>query len=421
MSPAGGRPEGGEALRFTDTLCRCTRRFTPRSRGAVRFYTCGPSVYTRQHLGNYRTFIFEDVLQRYLEHLGYEVRRLIYLTDIEDKALDRARECGVDLEELTQPVIERFEAETRLLRLRLPRPRELPRSSTSVDGAVRVIRKLLRTGHAYRHGRNIYFDTLAYERFGELARVDLSRWPPRRTVRFHRDTYPGHRWNRGDFILWHGGRSGRPETWDTEIGPGRPSWNVQDPAVIVEHLGTTVDISAGGADNLVRHHDYIRAVMESFSGTTYARFWLHGELLTVNGAKMSKRRGNAVYVETLTGMGLAPGQIRFFLIDGHYRRALDLSARSIAAACARHRELRAAVDEAQRRVRAARRHAPGEAPRLVDAFRERMNDDLDVEGAVGAVIARLRELGADRGAPRGGWRAVRAELDAIDRVLEVGL
>ncbi|NTU48285.1 MAG: class I tRNA ligase family protein, partial [Syntrophobacteraceae bacterium] len=290
-----------------------TRRkelFRSREDRIVRMFTCGPSIYGRPHLGNYRTFAWEDVLQRYLEHLGYTVHRLMNMTDVEDKALAEAEKAGTTVQELTDEKAGLFFREAHTLRIRLPNP--LPRSSTSVDQAVRLIQILMEKGYAYEYGKDIFYDPGKFQGFGRLFGLDMSRWPKTKR-RFRKDTYPGRRWNLGDFILWHGYRQGDKLYWDTDIGRGRPSWNIQDPAMVTEHLGYSIDIACGGIDNLYRHHDYNIAVVEGVSGSDFSRFWLHGEHLLANGKKMSKSIGNIVYPEDLQKDGYSGEQIRFYL------------------------------------------------------------------------------------------------------------
>ncbi len=157
-----------------------------------------------------------------------------------------------------------------------------------------MIERLLELKIAYRHGDNIYFDPLKFPGFGKLYGLDMSRWPTRKK-RFHRDTYPGIQWNLGDFILWHGYREGDTVFWDTAIGRGRPSWNIQDPSMVASHFQETLSIYCGGIDNLYRHHDYSLAILESLRPYPMARFWLHGHHLLVGGRKMSKSRGTVYY------------------------------------------------------------------------------------------------------------------------------
>ncbi len=412
-------------LKLYNTLTDRQERFTPRGAGSVKFFSCGPSVYRRQHLGNYRTFLFEDVLQKYLEYRGLAVERVINFTDVEDKAVDEAAEKGVDVAVLRRPVEEAFFKECALLGIRLPDT--IPRASTSVGAAVRLIRRLIERGHAYRHEGEVFFDPLTYKGFGRLYGLDMRRWPKRK-VRFHRDTYPGQRWNLGDFILWHKRRDTPGEVWwDTEIGEGRPAWNIQDAAMIEKHLGHRIDIHAGGIDNLYRHHDYTRAVMEGAFGGTFCPFWVHGGHLLVDGVKMSKSRNNVTYIDDLLGIGFLPRHIRFFLLYGPFREPLDMRLSRLEQCAGR-------LDRIRRRTRAllkamsgpgAKEERNGAKPdgAVRTAFEAHMNDNLDYAGAFDAVteqlLAAAREdasgaLPSDR---RTALRAAVAEVDAVFGVL----
>jgi cysteinyl-tRNA synthetase len=407
-------------LYLTNTLSRKKERFHPFDGRKVKMFTCGPSVYRRPHLGNYRTFVFEDVLLRYLEYLGYEVRRIINFTDVEDKSLAEAKEKGLTLEALTEPVADRFHRESALLKMKLPE--EIPRSSTVVEEAVDLIETLIRKGYAYRHGQDVFYDPLKFPGFGKLFGLDMDRWPSARH-RFRRDTYPGRRWNLGDFILWHGAASGDSAAqWETRIGRGRPAWNIQDPAAIVKHLGFRVDICCGGSDNLYRHHDYTLAIMESASGHEFCRTWLHGEHLLVDGAKMSKSRGNIVYTEQLLEQGYGAGQLRFFLIYGHYRKkqnltqsAFDKTSRKLDRFKALAGELMAPGPGPDKSIQAAGRLVKG----LVETFETRMNDDLDVRGAFDGLTSTLTKLVDFKTEGRLSPTDVRRISEALGRIDEV--
>jgi cysteinyl-tRNA synthetase len=241
-------------------------------------YTCGPSIYLLPHIGNYCTFLYEDILNRYLEYLGYRVERVLNVTDVEDKAIAEAEKEGKTLKRLTERNTKIFLDELQKLGAKMPT--RFPKSSTSVEQAVSIIQTLLKKGCAYWYDGNVYFDPLKFKDFGKLYGMDMKRWPKEKR-RFHKDTYPGNRWNLGDFILWHSYREGDKVYWDTSLGRGRPAWNVQDPAMVSQALGYKVDVYCGGVDNLVRHHDYVKAVMESLTGEQFARYWLHGEHLFV--------------------------------------------------------------------------------------------------------------------------------------------
>lgn len=397
--------------------------FKPRRRGKVKLFTCGPSIYNWPHIGNYRTFLYEDVLQRYLEYLGYRVERLINFTDVEDKAIAEAREKGITLEALTEPVAKSFRQDCRALRIQLPEI--IPRSSTSVDQAVVLIRKLLDRGYAYWHGRDVFYDPLKFKGFGKLYGLDMSRWP-RKKIRFRKDTYPGQRWNLGDFILWHGRRGSQDKIyWDTDIGQGRPSWNIQDPAMITKHLGHQVDISCGGVDNLYRHHDYNIAVIEAVSGKPFAGYWLHGEHVLVRKVKMSKSRGNITYLSDLTARGYQPHHLRFYLIYGHYREKLNLNVDHLHLARGKVDSFRdlasrlaAAEPDPAKSDPAAEEHIES----LRREFEDHMNDDLDLRGAFDAVYAAtaaLASIQARNGLSGSDARRAFESLRQIDTVWQV--
>ena len=412
-------------LQLYNTMSRGKEVFHPLKKGEVKIFTCGPSTYRRPHIGNYRTFLYEDILVRYLEYLGYDVRRVINFTDIEDKMLEEAVEVGRKPEDIAAEVADFFHAEADLLAIKLPL--NIPRASTSISQAVHLIQKLLKKGIAYWHEGNVFFDPLKFEGFGKLFRLDMSSWPKKK-VRFKKDTYNGRRWNRGDFILWHGYTNGDLSYWDTEIGRGRPSWNIQDPAMVTENLGYQIDINCGGIDNIYRHHDYNIAVIESISGKEYANFYLHGEHLIVDGKTMSKSRGNILYPGDVLGRNFKLYHLRFFLIYSHYRRRLNLTDEKLQRAV---EYVDSARDLIQRLLGQTRENSAADvrqqdADRIITAIRQEfekhMNDDLSVGRAVDGVYKKLRTLN-DRCFPLQQEAAQRlgGELSRIDTVLQVWL
>jgi cysteinyl-tRNA synthetase len=289
-----------------------------------------------------------------------------------------------------------------------------------VDQAVSLISRLLDQGQAYWHEGDVFFDPLTFEGFGRLYGLDMSRWPKRR-VRFRKDTYPGQRWNLGDFILWHGGRPDDSFVWKTEIGYGRPAWNIQDPAMISKHLGYELDICCGGVDNLYRHHDYNIAIMESASKSVLAPYWLHGEHLLVNGVKMSKSKGNIVYPGDLMQKGWSPGFLRFFLLWVHYRSKLNLDAGHVEQAWAIYsrlqgllQELReAGVDSSKQAERAPAAHCLSTQALVFLA------DDLDVSSAIQCTIKTLEQLRALQKDGRLSSQDHKAALDGLAELDQV--
>ena len=402
-------------LRLFNSLGKKLETFAPVNDEVVTIFTCGPSVYQRAHIGNFRTFLFEDVLVRYLDYSGYRVMRGMNFTDIEDKAIIEAGKHDITVKELTDRNIDEFIGEMKLLGIRIPE--YLPRSSDYVAEAAGIITQLIELGVAYRHKGNVYFDPLKFPGFGKLYGLDMSRWPTKRR-RFHRDTYPGIQWNLGDFILWHGCRPKEPFCWNTPVGRGRPSWNIQDPSMVASCFHESLSIYCGGIDNLYRHHDYSIAILESIRSCPMARYWLHGAHLFVGGKKMSKSRGNILYTETLLGRGFTATEIRFFLIDGHYRERLSCTEEAMAAAAEKLRSLRDQIHAITERAGRAEPRIDERAARIRESFRAAMDNDLDVRCAVADVSQVVEAAAADDRAPESP-AAVIAALREIDKVLKV--
>jgi cysteinyl-tRNA synthetase len=370
-------------LNLYNSLTQKIEYFKPSTDNEVKMYTCGPSTYQPAHIGNYRTFLFEDILQRYLEYLGYKIRRLMTLTDVEDKAIEQAKKGKLSVEELTRKNEAAFFKDFEILKIK--KPDYSVRASTAVDQAVNLFSKLVKKGAAYRYiykgAENIYFDPLKFEGFGKLAHLDMNKWPQKKR-RFHKDTYPGTPWNLGDFVLWHGCKKDSVVCYQTPIGSGRPAWNIQDAAIVTKHLGFTVDVGCGGIDNLVRHHDYTLAVAEAVSGKQFSRYWLHGGHLFVEGKKMSKSKGNVYYPSDLIAKGFSGEQLRFFLIYGPYRKKLNFTFEKLAQTTQKLDSLKRMV-EGIRKTKPTRQTQKEEAlaNKIKAEFEENINNDLDVKSA----------------------------------------
>ncbi|GAB4486506.1 MAG: cysteine--tRNA ligase [Thermodesulfovibrionales bacterium] len=373
-------------LRLYNTLSRRIEPFRP-AHTPVGVFTCGPSVYQRAHIGNWRTFLFEDILVRYLEYRGYRVKRGMNITDIEDKAVAEAKKRRTTVQKLTDRNIRQFLREMR--RLRMQTPDYLPRASEHVLSAVKLIQMLLRKKVAYWHGGNVYFDPLRFTGFGKLYGLDMKRWP-KKLRRFHRDTYPGIQWNLGDFILWHGRRQCDTDCWDTEIGPGRPSWNIQDASMISDFFDRTLSVYCGGIDNLYRHHDYSIAILESVRPYPMARYWLHGGHLFVDGRKMSKSLGNIIHADDLAARGFSYHEIRYFLMSRHYREKLNFTDAAMRNAALRLRALRRLAGRIRKMAGAARPQQSRFADEVRAAFEQGMDNDLNAPEAVNRMSAVLR-------------------------------
>jgi cysteinyl-tRNA synthetase len=402
-------------LKLFNTFGTQIETFKPTNDKVVTVFTCGPSVYQRSHIGNYRTFLFEDIVVRYLEYLGYQVERGMNITDIEDKAIKEAEKRKMTVKAITDQNIATFLDEMQALRIK--KPDFLPRASEAVDRAVEIIERLVDRNIAYWHDGNCYFDPLKYPGFGELYGLDMQKWPKQKR-RFHKDTYAGMRWNRGDFVLWHGYKEGDTAYWDTRIGKGRPAWNIQDPSMISGLYNETLSIYCGGIDNLVRHHDYTRAVLESIRPYPMARYWIHCHHLHVDGKKMSKSIGNILYTDTLQEKGYDLSEIRFFLIYGHYRKKLNYSDKQMQSVTERLRKFKEQVKRIQGRVGSTTDADTEAARKIKEVFQERMDDDLDVKGAFDNVFDFVSGIDIQNVTPDEASGVIKT-LKKVDEVMQV--
>ena len=382
-------------LNLYNSLTRKIEPFKPEEDMQVKMYTCGPSTYQPPHIGNYRTFLFEDILQRYLEYLGYKVKRLITLTDLEDKAITQAKKEDLKVEEVTRKNEGIFFQDFNLLRIKIP---DYPiRASSVVDQAASLIAQLAQKGYVYWYtyngAKNAYFDPLKFKGFGKLAHLDMSKWPKKKR-RFHKDTYPGTPWNMGDFIVWDGCKQGEV-CYDTQIGSGRPAWNIQDAAIVTKHLGFSIDVACGGIDNLVRHHDYTLAIAEAVSGKQFSRYWLHGAHLLVDGKKMSKSVGNVIYTGDVLKRGFSSEQLRFFLISAPYRKKLNFTFEKLTQTSEKLSSFKNMVKAVQgKRANGSNQNADVLVEGLVSGFEKAMNNDLGVKSAFDCLYETVSKLHA---------------------------
>ena len=409
-----------DMLKLYNTLGRKTEVFHPVNKKVVTIFTCGPSVYQRAHIGNFRTFLFEDILERYLEYSGFSVRRGMNFTDLEDKAIREAELRKLTLLHLTGKNIKHFLHEMKLLCMKIPD--YLPKASESVHESVKIIERLLEKGIAYRHKGNVYFDPLKFQGFGKLYGLDMSRWPARKK-RFHKDTYPGVQWNLGDFILWHGYNPGESYYWDTVIGKGRPSWNVQDPGMVVRYFDETLSVYCGGIDNLYRHHDYNLAILESFRPYPMARYWLHCNHLYVDGRKMSKSKGNILYIDDLKKQGYNRSEIRFFLIYGNYRERMNYSDENMRASANKLRGLQKTVKQIEKALKKKPSSSlSGKSvhsyDRLKRIFIKHMDNNLNVKDTVDGICEIISGIRIDELNHAEASEIIKSLKD-IDEVLKV--
>lgn len=406
-------------LRLYNTLSKKIEVFHPVNKDVVSVFTCGPSVYQKAHIGNFRTFLFEDILIRYLEFLDYKVIRGMNFTDIEDKAIQEAEKRNIPLKTITENNIRQFIHEMKLLRMK--KPEFLPRASENIDIAVKIIEELLQKEIAYKHKNNIYFDALKFKGFGKLYGLDLSKWPKKKK-RFHKDTYPGIQWNLGDFILWHGCKKNDKYCWNASFGAGRPAWNIQDPSMIMKYFSETLSIYCGGIDNLYRHHDYNLAIIESVKPYLMAKYWLHCEHLFINGKKMSKSKGNILYIDDLKRKGYSLRDIRCFLICNHYREILDYSKNNLTDISLQLQLLRKSISKINSIVKDYKKSNIYDKEKynrdLINIFKKHMDDDLHVKEAFIEITDFISKIDAKKMMPEKAFEIIES-LKKIDKVLMI--
>jgi cysteinyl-tRNA synthetase len=409
------RPE----VRFFNTLGRRLERFEPLAPPRVGLYTCGPTVYNHVHIGNLRTFLFEDLLCRALRFLGFDVFQVMNLTDVDDRTIAGALAEGRSLDDFTAPFIASFHDDLRVLGVT---PADVyPRATRHVAGMVAIIERLVERGFAYESDGSIWFRIAADPDYGRLSGIDLSG--ARQGARVASDDYGKE--DAKDFVLWKGAKPGEP-AWDSPWGPGRPGWHIECSAMSAKYLGETFDIHCGGVDNVFPHHENEIAQSESASGRPFVRYWLHSEHLLVDGEKMSKRLGNQYTLRDLLERGLSPRAIRYALVSVHYRQKLNFTfdgLRGSASALKR-------VDEMLFRLRHATAGAgggggaglAGRAAAFLDAFGRALADDLNVSAALAALFELVRDVNVaiERGEVGAADRdAVEAALRRADSVLGV--
>ena len=375
-------------IRLLDTLSGAQRPLEPLEPGHVRVYSCGPTVYGPAHVGNFRSFLFADVLVRYLRYRGLRVTWVMNITDIDDKIIRGATAAGEGIEQLADRWLERFLADARALRM--TPPDVLPRATGHIPQIVDLIGILLEGGHAYRtDDGSIFFRIASWPAYGRLAKLDPEQL--RVGERVEADEYGKD--DVRDFALWKSPKDGEP-SWETAVGPGRPGWHIECSAMSMTHLGPSFDIHTGGVDLIFPHHEDEIAQSEAATGVPFVQTWLHCAHLQVGGSKMAKSTGNMARPSELLEAGVSPRALRYALIAVHYRQALSYSDETLAAAGAAVERLDAIVAAlaAYREDRADDPEAPAVLSGARAAFEEALDDDLNVSGALGALFDLVREL-----------------------------
>ena len=407
------------SLHFYNTLTRSLERFEPLDPALVRMYTCGPTVYNYAHIGNFRAYVFEDILKRHLLYRGYKVLHIMNLTDVDDKTIRGANEAGLALNDFTRPFIDAFFEDLKTLSI-VPADR-YPAATDHLAEMIDMIQTLLDKGIAYRgEDGSIYFSIEKFPEYGKLAHLD--REGMRAGARVAADEYAKD--NVADFALWKAWtEKDGPVKWDSPFGPGRPGWHIECSAMAMKYLGETFDLHSGGVDNIFPHHDDEIAQSEAATGHKFVNTWLHCAHLVVDGKKMSKKLGNFFTLRDLLDKGFSGREIRYQLLSTHYRQTLNFTLEGLQGA----RTALARLDEfLARLVNLAGAAAPLARPAWAEEGRARfvaaLDQDLNMSEGMAALfdLVRAGNKALDaQGVSAGEAAAVRALWLDLDRVLGV--
>jgi cysteinyl-tRNA synthetase len=405
-------------MKIYNTLARALETFEPIEPGHARLYTCGPTVYDYAHIGNFRAYIFEDLLRRTLRYEGLRVTQVMNLTDVDDKTIRGARAQGVALDAFTRPFKQAFFED--LDTLNIERAEHYPAATEHIPEMIALIERLFAKGYAYRSEEgSVYFNIARFANYGRLQRLNATAM--RSGARVALDEYDKE--NASDFALW---KAWDPEdgavVWDSPWGRGRPGWHIECSAMSMKYLGESFDLHTGGVDNIFPHHENEIAQSEAVSGRPFARYWMHCAHLGVEGRKMSKSLGNFHTLRDLRERGYSGREVRYVLLSAHYRQALNFTFAALDGARAALARLDALAERLRERAGAAAPPAasPDWAAALHGRFRAALADDLGVADALAALFDLARECNSrlDRGEIAAAQAAgLLAQLDDMDRVL----
>ncbi|MCG2812833.1 MAG: cysteine--tRNA ligase, partial [Candidatus Aminicenantes bacterium] len=305
-------------MRFFNTMTRRQEEFREIEKGAIGLYTCGPTVYDYPHIGNYRSYVFEDLVKRFFIFSGYRVRHVMNITDIDDKTIRKANELGLPLAEVTQKFIDAFHSDLGILNI-LPAD-VYPRATAHIPEMLDLIAVLLEKGFAYEKDGSVYFSIERFKDYGRLANIDRDKLQLGTAV----DTDEYEKESIQDFVLWKGKKPGEP-SWPAPFGAGRPGWHIECSAMSMKYLGPHFDVHMGGVDNIFPHHENEIAQSECANGQTFVNYWLHCQHLVVDNKKMSKSLGNFYTLDDVLQRGFDSMAVRYLLISTHYRKLLNFT------------------------------------------------------------------------------------------------
>lgn len=402
-------------LKVYNTLSNRLEEFIPITGKKVGLYTCGPTVYDYAHIGNFRSYLAEDLIKRYLLYRGYQVLHVMNITDIDDKTIRKSMEARVPLSEVTRPFIDSFFSDLKSLNV-FPAD-HYPRATEFIPQMIGLVSRLEAKGHAYRRDGSVYFRISSFPEYGRLANIK----PDQLQIGTSVDSDEYDKESVQDFVLWKGHREGEP-FWDSPFGPGRPGWHIECSVMSAEFLGDYFDIHMGGVDNIFPHHENEIAQSHCASGKPFVKYWLHCQHLIVDGQKMSKSLGNFYTVRELLHHGVDPAALRYLLITTHYRKLLNFSLSSLeqaAQALKRIRDFLFVLDSHQPKPEAGD-HALDLIETCRAAFCSAMDDDFNISGGMAALFdlisaahSRMPGISGD------GIQNIRTVLKELDSVLGV--
>ena len=375
-------------IKFYDTYSRQLEIFTPIAPPQVKIYTCGPTVYSFAHIGNFRAYVFEDLLQRHLEARGFQVERVMNLTDVDDKTIRGSREAGISLPEFTAKFKKSFFEDIESLRIKRAAYFPAATEPENLAKMIEMIDQLLQQEIAYQaEDRSIYFRISKYPDYGKLAHLNLAELRP--TGRIQSDEYEKE--SIGDFALWKAwDEKDGPVGWETPWGKGRPGWHIECSAMATRILGPEIDIHCGGVDNIFPHHEAEIAQSECVNRKKFVRYWLHNAHLLVEGQKMSKSLGNFFTLRDLLDKGFSGRELRYALLRVNYRLPLNFTFDGLREA----RQSLLRIDEWIRRLQDIAGNAAVDseyAPAKSEKFFEALDDDLNISAALAEVFNQIRE------------------------------
>ncbi len=376
-------------LRFFNTLSRTVEEFRPIDEGKVRMYICGPTVWNFAHVGNFRTFVFGDVLRRYLKYSGYEVTHVFNLTDIDDRIIKEAAQRGISIDEFTAPYIQYFWEDFDALGME--RPEVTPRATHHIAEMIDMIAKLMENGKAYESDGSIYYRITAFPDYGNLSKIKFEGNITGGSERIDTDKYDKE--DARDFALWKLVGLDDEPGWDAPFGRGRPGWHIECSAMAMKYLGETFDIHAGGQDLQFPHHENEIAQSEGATGKQFSRYWIHSEFLKIDDVTMSKSKGNFFTFRDLREQGYSALAIRYLLLSVPYRRQLNFTFEGLQASestVERLRNFRGLVKDARITEGSDAQIADAVAA-AIEKFKVAMDDDFNTAAALAAVHDLVRE------------------------------